>query len=190
MTNAELLKAWLTFASSLPWPVVTLLVAFRFRSEIRTLVSRLQSGEFAGAKFSLAEAADTISKKAEALATESDPTQRGRLAHEIQQVASSLGAVSNEWFRYDVRFRGLPEQFGAAFIPLIAAGTPTWREHRVKPVAPGEFIGTFFIKTGLSHNTFQRLAEQSGLIFLDVVGAVSGGTGRIPYDVRSSEAGS
>lgn len=182
MNNPELLKAWLSFAGSLAWPLVTLLIAFRFRPELRTLLSRLRSGEFAGAKISLAEAAQTISSKAEALAVEADPAQRGRLAQEIQQVASSLGAVGNEWFRYDVRFRGLSEQFGAAFVPLVAAGTPTWREHRVKSVAPGEFVGTLFIKTGLSHNTFQRLAEQSGLIFLDVIGAAGAGTGRAPND--------
>src|SRR5690554_1741895 len=110
MSDPELVDVWLTFFASLTWPLVLLTAIILFRAEVSSLLSRIRSGEFAGAKLSLSEAAQTIRTKAEKLASETDPGQRGRLAQEIQQAAASLGAVSNEWFRYDMRFRGMPEQ--------------------------------------------------------------------------------
>jgi hypothetical protein len=182
MDRVELTKVWLTFISSLAWPAVTLAIAVLFRAQLRTILSRLRSGEIAGVKFSLVEAAEAISTKADALVKEPDAAQRGRLAQEIKVIASSLGAIGSEWFKYEVRFRGLPAQFGEAFIPRVAAGTPTAASFRHSITVPGEFTGTFFIRTLLSHNTLQRLAEESGLIFLDVANVVSAGTGRVPRD--------
>ncbi len=185
MDRVELTKAWLTFFGSLAWLAVTLAVAVLFRAQLRAILSRLRSGEIAGAKFSLAEAAEAISTRADALVKEPDAAQRGRLAQEIKEVASSLGAIGSEWFKYEVRFRGLPEQFDGAFIPLVAAGTPTAASFRHSITGPGEFTGTFFTRTLLSRNTLQRLAEESGLIFRDVANVVSAGTGRVPRDTSS-----
>jgi hypothetical protein len=182
MERIELTKAWLAFFSSLAWPIVALAIAFLFRAQVRELLTRVRSGEIAGAKFAFSEAAGVIREKVDELAQQPDPEQRGRIAQEIKQVAASLGGTSNEWFKYEVSFRGLPSEFEGRFIPRLAAGTPTAAVHRYTETAPGEFTGTFFIRTHLSHNTLQRLAEESGLIFLDVMNVSSAGTGRVPRD--------
>ena len=81
MGNIELVKAWLSFFSSLAWPAAFLIIAFVFRAQFRNLIQRLQSGEVAGAKFSFQEAASGyIESRIDELAGQNDPTQRAKLA--------------------------------------------------------------------------------------------------------------
>jgi hypothetical protein len=94
MDSIELTKAWLAFASSLAWPGAILTIAFLFRSQLRNLIQRLQSGELAGAKFNFNEAASGfIESKIDELAGQSDPSRRALLAGEIKGVAAILGSI-------------------------------------------------------------------------------------------------
>ncbi len=92
--NTELVKAWLSFLSSPAWPAVLLAIALLFRTQLRNLIQRLQSGEVAGAKFSFNEAASGfIQSRIDELARQSDPSQRARLAGEIKGIAAILGSI-------------------------------------------------------------------------------------------------
>jgi len=94
MANVELVKAWLSFLSSLAWPAALLTIACIFRTQLRNLIQRLQSGEVAGAKFNFNEAASAfIQSKLDELADQNDPRRRARLAGEIKGVAAAISGI-------------------------------------------------------------------------------------------------
>jgi hypothetical protein len=94
MGNPEVVKAWLTFVSSLAWPIVTIIVFITFRAKFAMLIDRLRSGELAGAKFSFNETASGyVQSRIDELAQQKDPTQRTILAGEIKTVAAILGGI-------------------------------------------------------------------------------------------------
>lgn len=94
MERVELIKAWLSFFSSLAWPTALLMIAVVFRAQLRSLIQRVQSGEVAGAKFTFQEVASGfIESKIDELASQNDPSQRTKLAGEIKGAAHALGGI-------------------------------------------------------------------------------------------------
>lgn len=94
MDNVELVKTWLSFLSSLAWPAAVLTIALLFRTQLRSLIQRLQSSEIAGARFNFNEAASGfIESRIDELAGQTDASQRAQLAGEIKGVAAVLGSI-------------------------------------------------------------------------------------------------
>lgn len=94
ITQKSRLEVWLTFIASLMWPVGVVVVVMLFRGQISELTGRVQTGEFAGAKFTFSEAAaGYIRESVDDLAREQNPERREKLAENIQNVADALGAL-------------------------------------------------------------------------------------------------
>jgi hypothetical protein len=88
------LEIWLTFMASFAWPLSLVLLVLLFQGQITELTGRVRTGEFAGAKFTFAEAAaGYIRASVNDLAKEQNPQKREALAENIRSVADALGAL-------------------------------------------------------------------------------------------------
>jgi len=92
--SVEKLRMWLTFISSLRWPVVLLIFLFVFKSQLVGFTTHVRDGEpeTSWSEFPKAPAG-YISAKIDDLAKEPDSQRRSELAEEIHAVASKLGSI-------------------------------------------------------------------------------------------------
>ncbi|PKH34542.1 hypothetical protein [Shewanella sp. ALD9] len=90
----KILEISLEYINALVWPGVLLVIIFSFKKQVENLFVRVKTSEIAGAKFSFTEVASgMISSKVDAIADETDPKLRAKLAVEVKSVAAILGAI-------------------------------------------------------------------------------------------------